>query len=88
MKKEIKLPSAKETLEIIDKPWCTVDDICILIGGGRNKAFNIKNEINQKLINQGFNVLDRYVPTDQLVCYLNLNIDYLKKVSAATSEDN
>lgn len=87
MKKNYKkLPTAKETLDIINKPWCTSEDISILTGFGETKSAAIKKEINDELRNQGFRVIDNYVPTDRLIVYLNLNIEYLKKVSDIVSE--
>lgn len=87
MKKEMKkIPTAKRTLEIINKAWCTTDDIMELTGMGRNTASNIKKDINDKIEKEGFKVLDSYVPTDRLIVYLNINIEYLKKVSDITSE--
>lgn len=82
-----KLPTAKETLDIINKPWCTVDDIVALTGMGRNFAFNIKKEINEGIEKEGYKVLDSYVPTDKLIMYLNINIEYLKQVSSIVSEN-
>jgi hypothetical protein len=88
MTKEIKkLPTAKETLDIINKPWCTVEDIMLLTGMGRNFAFNLKKEINKTIEDDGFKVLDCYVPTDRLIGYLNLDIEYLKKISNLLSEE-
>lgn len=82
-----KLPTAKETLDILNKPWCTTEDIMLLTGMGRNYALNIKKEINEGIKKDGFKPLDNYVPSDKLIVYLNLNIEYLKQVSSIMSEN-
>lgn len=82
-----KFATAKETLEILNKAWCTTDDIMALTGMGRNFALNLKKEINEGIEKEGFKVLDNYVPTDKLIMYLNINISYLKEVSSIVSEN-
>lgn len=86
MKMIKKLPTAKETLEIINKQWVTIDELMELTGLGRNSCYYIKKEINDLLEKEGHKVLDCYVPTDRLIVYLNINIDYLKKVSDIIEE--
>lgn len=86
MKMIKKLPTAKETLEIINKQWVTIDELMELTGLGRNSCYYIKKEINDQLEKEGHKVLDCYVPSDRLIVYLNINIDYLKKVSDIIEE--
>ncbi len=37
--------SAKETLELISKQWCNLDDLMRLSGLGINNAFKLKKKI-------------------------------------------
>lgn len=83
-----KLPTAKETLDILNKPWCTTEDIMFLTGMGRNYALNIKKEINEGIKKDGFKPLDNYVTSDKLIVYLNLNIEYLKQVLSCLKTNN
>lgn len=80
-KNNTSIVTAEEALEILNKPWCTAEDIMKLSGYGENKAAKVRKEINEKLINEGFNVLDKYVPTDRLLKYFSINIEYLKAIS-------
>lgn len=80
-KNNTNIVTAEEALEILNKPWCTAEDIMKLSGYGENKAAKVRKEINEKLINEGFNVLDKYVPTDRLLKYFSINIEYLKTIS-------
>lgn len=80
-KNNTNIVTAEEALEILNKPWCTAEDIMKLSGYGENKAAKVRKEINEKLINEGFKVLDKYVPTDRLLKYFSINIEYLKTIS-------
>ena len=80
-KNNTNIVTAEEALEILNKPWCTAEDIMKLSGYGENKAAKVRKEINEKLINERFNVLDKYVPTDRLLKYFSINIEYLKTIS-------
>ena len=80
-KNNTNIVTAEEALEILNKPWCTAEEIMKLSGYGENKAAKVRKEINEKLINEGFNVLDKYVPTDRLLKYFSINIEYLKTIS-------
>ena len=80
-KNNTNIVTAEEALEILNKPQCTAEDIIKLSGYGENKAAKVRKEINEKLINEGFNVLDKYVPTDRLLKYFSINIEYLKTIS-------
>ena len=80
-KNNTNIVTAEEASEILNKPWCTAEDIMKLSGYGENKAAKVRKEINEKLINEGFNVLDKYVPTDRLLKYFSINIEYLKTIS-------
>ena len=62
---------AQETLNLISKQWCTLEDLMALGEFGRNSALKVKREIKNKLINQ-------VIPMKEVVDYLNININYLE----------
>lgn len=46
--------NAKETLELISKQWCSLNDLIKLTGLGKNNASKLKNEIRIDLLNKGY----------------------------------
>lgn len=46
--------SAEETLKLIAKQWCTLEDIMKLGHLGRNSALKAKKKIKEKLEKQGY----------------------------------
>lgn len=81
MNNKNKMITAEEALEILNKPWCTTEDIMKISGYGESKAAKIRKDINLKLEEEGFNTLDKYVPTDRLLKYFCINLEYLKNIS-------
>lgn len=69
---------AQETLNLISKQWCTLDDLMALGEFGRNSALKVKREIKNKLINQGYKIPSHVIPMKEVVDYLNININYLE----------
>ena len=69
---------AQETLNLISKQWCTLEDLMALGEFGRNSALNVKREIKNKLINQGYKIPNHVIPMKEVVDYLNININYLE----------
>lgn len=49
--------SAEETLKLISKQWCSITNLMKLLGCGRNKALEVKKDIKDKLLNEGY-----YIP--------------------------
>lgn len=49
--------SAEETLKLIAKQWCTLEDIMKLGHLGRNSALKAKKKIKEKLEKQGYLIL-------------------------------
>ena len=47
-KNNTNIVTAEEALEILNKPWCTAEDIMKLSGYGENKAAKVRKEINEK----------------------------------------
>ena len=69
---------AQETLDLISKQWCTLEDLMALGEFGRNSALKVKREIKNKLINQGYKIPSPVIPMKEVVDYLNININYLE----------
>ena len=70
--------NAKETLELISKPWCTLKDIMLLAQVGRSTALKIKKEIKANIFKDGKSIYNHLVPMNLVVQYLNLDIQYLE----------
>lgn len=71
---------AQETLNLISKQWCTLEDLMALGEFGRNSALKVKREIKNKLINQGYKIPSHVIPMKEVVDYLNININYLESI--------
>lgn len=69
---------AEETLEIISKQWCSLEDLMKISQVGRNSALKIKRNIREKLTKQGYMVPKHVVPMKEVVDYLDINISYLE----------
>ena len=81
-----KLYSASEILQVLQKQWLTTDDIQILSGRSIDNARELKKEIARKIVEEDNYLLPNGLfPSDNTVKYLNLNINYLKKM-AKTNE--
>ena len=70
--------TASETLSLISKQWCNLNDLMKLGQVGRNTALKIKKEIKTDLINKGYKIPNNLVPMKEVVDYLDININYLE----------
>lgn len=70
--------TASETLELISKQWCSLDDLMKLEQFGRNSALKVKREIKSKLTNQGYKIPNNLIPMKEAVNYLDINVCYLE----------
>ena len=61
--------SAEETLKLIAKQWCTLEDIMKLGHLGRNSALKAKKKIKDKLEKQGYHIPKSVVPTKEVVAF-------------------
>lgn len=68
-----------EILKIISKQWCTLEDLKKLTGLGKNSLLKIKKEIRKNLNNKS--IPNKLLPMNEVVKYLNIDIDYLKKLN-------
>lgn len=72
---------AEETLKVISKQWCDLKDIMHLAQVGRNSALKIKQAISTTLKEQGYYIPKNLIPTTDLVKYLKIDINYLRKIT-------
>lgn len=74
--------NAKETLNLISKQWCDLNDLRKLTGLGKNNAIKLKNEIKFDLESKGYLLpSNRLLPMNEVVNYLKINISYLQKMA-------
>lgn len=73
--------NAKETLNLISKQWCDLNDLRKLTGLGKNSATKLKNEIRIDLENKGYLLPSKLLPMNEVVSYLKINISYLQKMA-------
>lgn len=73
--------TAKETLELLSKQQATLEDIIKICNVGRNKALEIRTNIKQSLIKQGYIVSNNLIPMSELIKAFHIDIDYLEKMS-------
>ena len=69
---------AEETLELVSKQWCTLQDLMVLGQFGRNSSLRVKREIKNRLIKQGYKIPHHVVPMKEVVDYLDININYFE----------
>ena len=72
---------AIETLELLSKQWCTLQDLIKLTSIGRNSALKIRKEIITNLTNQGYKLPCNLMPMCEVVNKLNINVPYLKDMA-------
>ena len=72
--------NAEETMKIITKQWCNLTDLMKLLGCGRNKALEVKKQIKNKLINEGYFIPGNDLPMQAVVDVLKIDIDRLEKI--------
>lgn len=72
---------ARETLKLISKQWCNLDDLMKLAEIGKNNAIKLRKEIKHDLINQGYTLPNNRLPMIEVVNKLKININYLEKMA-------
>ncbi len=73
--------NARETLNLISKQWCDLNDLRKLTGLGKNNAIKLKNKIRIDLENKGYLLPNKLLPMNEVVSYLKINISYLQKMA-------
>ena len=78
-----------ELFALLSKQWANVNDIKQLCGNGRDKARQIRNEIEFDILKSGKKLLDgkeKKVPMSKVIDYLNMDIDYIAKMAMLEKE--
>lgn len=70
--------TASETLDLIAKQWCNLEELMRLGQFGRNSALKVKREIKNKLVKQGYKIPNHLIPMKEVVYYLDIDIPYLE----------
>lgn len=73
--------NAKETLNLISKQWCSIDDLKKLSNLGNNNVYKLKKEIQDELEANGYILPKGLIPMCEVVKKLKIDIDYLNKLS-------
>ena len=72
--------SANETLELLSKQWCSLQDLMKLTNLVRNSALKIRKEIITDLEDKGYKLPCGLIPMCEVVNKLNININYLQNM--------
>ena len=77
--------NAKETLKLVSKTWCNINDLMKLTGLSRSSALKIRNNIKQEL---NYEIHTRDLPKNIVVDYLKIDVDYLKSITIREENPN
>lgn len=72
---------ARETLKLISKQWCNLDDLMCLAEIGKNNAVKLRKEIKSDLVDKGYTLPNNRLPMIEVVNKLKININYLEKMA-------
>lgn len=72
---------ARETLKLISKQWCNLDDLMRLAEIGKDNAVKLRRKIKDDLINKGYTLSNNRLPMIEVVNKLKININYLEKMA-------
>lgn len=73
--------TASETLKLIAKQWCTLNDLMKLTNLGRNSALKIRKKIINDLENKGRKLPCGLILMCEVINKLNININYLQNIT-------
>ena len=73
--------TANETLNLLSRQWCNIQDLMKLTNLGRNSVLKIRQEIITDLTNQGYKLPCNLIPMCEVVNKLNINVPYLKEMA-------
>lgn len=72
---------ARETLKLISKQWCDLNDLMKLAEIGKNNAVKLRREIKNDLTLKGYILPSNRLPMIEVVNKLKININYLEKMA-------
>ena len=73
--------NANEMIKIISKVWCTNEDLQKLSGLGIINTSKLKRKIKEEIEKDGKVLPKGLLPMSEVVKYLNIDIDYYKKIA-------
>ena len=73
--------NANEMIKIISKVWCTNEDLQKSSGLGITNISKLKRKIKEELEKEGKVLPKGLLPMSEVVKYLNIDIDYYKKIA-------
>lgn len=79
--KSKKILPADKMLVTLNKQWATIQDIMLVGSLKRNKARDIKNEIAEKIKQEGKKFPNNLVPMEKVIEYFNINVEYLVSIN-------
>ena len=77
--------NAEETLRLISKTWCDINDLMKLTGLSRSSVLKIRNQIREQSNNE---IYTRDLPMSVVVDYLKIHVDYLKNITTRKEESD
>lgn len=77
--------NAEETLNLISKTWCNINDLMKLTGLSRSSVLKIRNRIKEQSNNK---IYTRDLPMNVVVDYLKIDVNYLKNVTTRKEESD
>jgi len=78
--------TANETLKLISKQWCNLTDLMLLLSCGRNKALEVKKQIKDKLLSEGYIIPSNDLPMQAVVDSLKIDINRLEYIAKLTNK--
>ena len=75
----------EETLNLISKTWCNINDLMKLTGLSRSSVLKIRNQIREQSNNE---IYTRDLPMNIVVDYLKIDVNYLKNVTTRKEESD
>lgn len=72
--------TAHEILDMANYQWAGTKEIMKLGNMGEARALKIKREITSQLLSDGYVLPRNKIPMENVINYLKINIDYLKKI--------
>lgn len=73
--------NVQDTIQILKKQWCSIEDLMKLAQVSRTKAYKMKTEISEILESQGYRLPQGLLPMIEVVKYLRIDLDYLERMS-------
>ena len=77
--------NVEETLNLISKTWCNINDLMKLTGLSRSSVLKIRNQIREQSNNE---IYTRDLPMNIVIDYLKIDVNYLKNVTTRKEESD